>query len=150
MNNGKNNEMTVLIMMLPLFIVIVALTYLIARNIVQVWVDYRVRIALLERIEQSPELLDEFPELTGASPYKSPGESIQFLTQTGAMLAVIGVVCVVLYATVGSGYWAVGAYWGGVACVALGFLLVLLGLLVRFLSKPPGDSALGREGSRRM
>lgn len=141
--------MLVFLMMLPLIIVIVALSYLIARNIGQVWVDYRVRLALLERIEQSPELLDEFPELLDTPQQDTPETSVQSLTQTGAMLAIIGLVCVILYASVGSGYWAVGAYWGGVACVALGFLMVLLGLLVRFLSKPPSDSVLNQAGGRR-
>jgi len=127
---------------LPLIAAIGALVYIVVRNIARVWLHHRLKMALLEKLEHRPELLHSFQELQELldnSPAQTGASKRQDLTVTGVILAVIGVVCVVLYATAGSGSWAVGAYFGGVACVALGFVLALFGLLIRFLSLPPED-----------
>lgn len=131
-----------IVMTLPLLIVIVTLIYTVIRSIGQVWLEHRVRMALLERLEGKPELLRSFNELHDLLEpnldEKRPGKRQDFLL-TGIVLTLMGLLCVILYSTVGHGNWAVGAYWGGVACVVLGFLLALLGLLLRFLSRFPSD-----------
>lgn len=127
-------------MTLPLLIVLGTLTYLVARAIGQLWLDYRVKMVLLEKLEGRPELLRSFQELQELLEDTSSDPDIEQrhdFTLTGMMLAVIGAACVILYGTVGGGRFAVGAYWGGVGCVAVGFMLVLLGLLIRFLSRVP-------------
>ncbi len=130
--------MTPLLIIIPSLIVFITLGYLIGHSIGRVWLNHRVKIALLEKLENKPELLKSFQELQqlldGAAS-DPDAENRQDLSLTGIILAVIGVACVVLYTTIASGRWAVGAYWGGVACVAIGFLLSLLGLLIRFLSR---------------
>ncbi len=129
-----------LVRMLPLVVAVGALIYLVVRNLGRVWLDHRVKLALLEKLEQKPELLNSFQELQtllDGSSSDPEVEQRQDLTLTGVMLAVLGAACVVLYASVGRGVWAVGAYWGGVICVVLGFILALIGLLIRFLTRSP-------------
>jgi len=134
--------MNAVVMTLPLLIVIVTLIYTVIRSIGRVWLEHRVRMALLEKLENRPELIKSFNELHGLLDTNSSEEertNRQDYLLTGVMLAVLGVVCVILYSTIGGGRWAVGAYWGGVACVVLGFLLALLGLLLRFLARLPSE-----------
>jgi hypothetical protein len=138
--------MNAVVMTLPLLIVIVTLVYTVTRNIGRVWLEHRVRMVLLEKLEDQPELINSFHELHGLlDPKSSEDEKAgrQDYLLTGVMLAVLGVVCVILYSTIGGGRWAVGAYWGGVACVVLGFLLALLGLLLRFLARSPSGRRSG-------
>ena len=59
------------------------------------------------------------------------------LTLTGVSLTVIGVIFVLVNGVLGKSEWAVGAYFGGVACIVLGFVLCSVGLLVRFLETSP-------------
>lgn len=129
-------------MTLPLLIVVLTLFYTVIRNIGRVWLQHRVRMALLEKLEDRPELLNSFHELQDIlDPSISDnvnGPRLDYLL-TGVVLALLGLISVILYSTVGSGRWAEGAYWGGVACVVLGFLLALLGLLLRFLARSPAE-----------
>lgn len=137
---------------IPVLIVVVTLLYTVIRHIGRVWLDHRVKMDLLDKLESRPELLRSFSDLQellegGAS---DPEQTFQFdFMLTGMILAAIGIVCVVLYATVGSGRWAVGAYWGGVICVALGFLMTIVGLLLRFLTRPRNGNALSGDASHR-
>ncbi len=121
---------------MPLVFAIGYFIYIIARHIGRAWVDHRVRMVLLERLEARPELMDEVQDVIARENSKVR-EKGQDPVLTGVILALIGVFCVVAYAIAGGGLWAVGAYWGGVACVALGFILALLGLLIRFLTRGP-------------
>jgi hypothetical protein len=135
-----------IIVMLPFIIVIVALSVTVLRKISAVWVEHRVKIALLERVEKNPELLgafDELQELLTTAPEEDESSRRQDLALTGVLLALIGGVTVVIALLAGSGRYAVGAYFGGVACVVLGFILCLTGLLLRYLSRAPVDR--GRE-----
>ncbi len=140
------------LLMLPVIIVLVTLIYSVVRHIGRLWLDHRVKMALLEKLERKPELLHSYEDLQsfveGSSADQESTESVDFAL-TGLLLAVIGVICVVLYATVGQGRWAVGAYWGGVACVALGFLLAILGVVVRFLTRTPIGHPFGKNEPRR-
>lgn len=131
---------------IPVIVAAITLLYIIGREIMRVWVEHRVKLALLKRLEAKPELLDSFDELKELLDDR-PGPIARNrkvdLTTTGVFLALIGLVAVVVYASVGRSQWAVGAYFGGVACVVIGFILVTIGLVARLLRRPPqqpGDS----------
>jgi hypothetical protein len=128
----------------PLTAVLLGLVYTIARNVGRLWLDHRVKLALLEKLESKPELLRSFDDLQNllddTPKYEAESIRIDYML-TGVILALIGVVCVIVAAPLG-GRTPVGVYVGGVACVALGFLLAIVGLLTWFLSKAP----LSRDG----
>ena len=139
--------MMILAKTLPLLIVLVALAYLVIRSIGHVWLEHRVKLLLLEKLGRKPELLrslDELEELMEPSSSENGGRPKLDFSLMGLFLALIGTGCVVLYSTVGAGQWAVGVYWGGLVCVVLAFLLVLLGAMLRFLSRSPLRRRNGR------
>lgn len=125
---------------IPLIAAFAALIYLIVREILRVWLDHKVKVMLLERLEGHPEVLHSFQELQelldGTPSREKRGKNPDLLL-TGVFLALIGIVAVVAYAMVGRSQWAVGAYFGGVACVVIGFILTTFGLLTRYLNRPP-------------
>lgn len=124
----------------PLTAVVVGLIYTIARNVGRLWLDHRVKLALLEKLEKKPHLLRSFDELQDllddAPRHDAEANRINY-TITGVTLAAVGIACVIVAQTAGSGRAAVGVYFGGVASVALGFFLTLVGLLTWFLARPP-------------
>jgi hypothetical protein len=129
-----------LIMIAPLIIALIMLAQSIVRNLARAYLEHRVKLALLEMLERKPELLRSNQELEQLLEDTLPASEAQRpldLVLTGVILAVIGAICAVIYTNIGSGRWAVGAYWGGVACVVLGFLLALVGLVVRWLDHAP-------------
>lgn len=129
-----------LVMIAPLVIALIMLAQSIARNLARAYLDHRVKVALLELLERKPDLLrshHELEELLEDTLPDSQAHRPTDLVLTGVILAIIGALCAVLYTNIGSGRWAVGAYWGGVACVVLGFLLALVGLVVRWLDRAP-------------
>lgn len=124
---------------IPMILVVVALIVSIVRNISRAWLDHRVKLALLNKLESRPELLRSFDDLQALmddSPGEDEGPRQDFIV-TGVLLAVMGLLFVIRYGTYGAGRLAVGAYVGGVACVAIGFILAIVGILVRFLSRTP-------------
>jgi len=125
------------IIIMPLVIVLLLLTYGVIRSIVRLWLDHRVKVALLERIEKHPELVhsdEELQDLIDGNS-SSPEEPKLDYVLTGVILAVIGLAFVLFNGMVGRSMWATGAYFGGVTCVAIGFILVVVGLVLRFLSQ---------------
>ncbi len=127
------------LMSLPLLFVIVTMFYLALRAIGRVWINYRVRLELLERLEDSPDLMDEIPqirELLENEDYEVTERYPIDFVYTGVFLVILGLICVVFDFLLGTGQIAVGAYWGGVICSGLGFIITLLGLFLRFLSNP--------------
>ncbi|MBI1319802.1 MAG: hypothetical protein GC168_12775 [Candidatus Hydrogenedens sp.] len=131
----------------PLALVLLGLGYTILSNVLHLWLDHHVKLKLLEKLESRPELLrsfDELRDLLDDSP-KAEEERAQIdYLITGVVLGLMGVVFAISSQTMGVGRMAVGFYFGGVACVALGFILSLVGLLTRFLSRTP----VTREGVR--
>lgn len=126
---------------IPVVAAAISLVYIIGREMMRVWINHRVKVALLERLEDRPELLysfEELQELLDDRPAKAPRQVKADLTLTGVFLALIGLLFVLIYAAVGRSQWAVGAYFGGVGCVVIGFLLTTVGLVVRLLRGPPG------------
>ncbi|NLV46401.1 MAG: hypothetical protein GXY07_18115 [Candidatus Hydrogenedentes bacterium] len=132
--------MRVYILAIPLIVAVVTLVYIILREMTRVWLEHRVKMLLLERLEDKPELLYSFQdlqELLDGRPARVETGGKSDLTVTGLFLALIGILFVIVNALVGSSQWGVGAYFGGVACVVLGFLLATIGLVVRLLRRPP-------------
>ncbi len=128
------------ILAIPLIAAAITLAYMVLREMTRVWLDHRVKMALLERLEHKPDLLysfQEVQELLDDSPPPMLRKKKTDLTMTGVFLALIGLVCVILYGLVGRSQWAVGAYFGGVACVVIGFILTTIGLVIRILRRPP-------------
>ncbi len=132
--------MRVSVLMLPFLLGLAVFLYVVFRSLFRAWIDHRVRMALLEKVEHKPELLRAFEELEEpAAPVATDSEQPvkTDLTLTGVSLTVIGVIFVLVNGVLGKSEWAVGAYFGGVACIVLGFVLCSVGLLVRFLETSP-------------
>lgn len=132
--------MSIWLIIIPVVLVVLFLIYSISRSLSRAWLEHHVRLALLERLQRKPELIKDFEDIQGILENEEDDSAPrQDFTLTGVILAVIGAVCVILYWSVGRGQWAVGAYFGGVVCVTLGFILAVLGLLIRFLGRAPKD-----------
>ena len=119
---------------------IIALAYTVVANLLRVWLNHRVRLALLEGAEPGPKHAGEAAEVDllvrGAAPVAGRPPLVDHVT-LGVTLAVIGSASALLAWCLGGQPWTAGAFLGGVACVAVGFLLTLLGLLMRYLSRLP-------------
>jgi uncharacterized protein (TIGR04206 family) len=106
----------------------------------RIWLEHSIRLALLEKIEAKPQLLDSFHELlelmtgTSAQPRVTTRQDYRV---TGAALGVIGAVSCVLGRTVSTGQIAVGIYVGGFICLGLAVLLLLVGFLIQWLARDP-------------
>ncbi|MFP4500420.1 MAG: hypothetical protein ACLFTT_05425 [Candidatus Hydrogenedentota bacterium] len=129
-----------ILMILPFAVVIIIIIGALGRSIAEVWVRHRVQMTLLEKLEERPDLLDTFQEIQEeledkpgytTSPWKPD------FVQTGAALALVGIVCALAFSAMGRSQFATAAYFGGVMCVCLGFILAVIGLLVRYLSHNP-------------
>ncbi len=132
--------MRIYILAIPLVVTVVTLVYIILREMTRVWLEHRVKMLLLERLEKRPDLLysiGEVQELLDGRSTNDEGNNKTNLAVTGLFLALIGLLFVILNALIGSTQWGVGAYFGGVACVVVGFLLTTIGLVVRLLRRPP-------------
>lgn len=128
------------ILVIPLVAAAITLAYMILREMARVWLDHRVKMALLEKLEHKPELLysfQELKELLDDSPHLVERRSKTDITLIGVFLVIIGLISAILYSVIGSSQWAVGAYFGGVACVVIGFLLTTIGVVARILRRPP-------------
>lgn len=128
------------ILVIPLVAAAITLAYIVLREMTRVWLDHRVKMALLERLEHKPELLysfQELQELLDDTPVPVKRNHKTDPTITGVFLALIGLISVIVYSLIGRSQWAVGAYFGGVACVVIGFLLTTIGLIARILRQPP-------------
>ena len=129
-----------LIIALPLALVLLLVAYGLLRGLGQIWLNHRIRLALLEKIQDKPELVKSFQELQevlAEIPVARRIEHHQDYTVTGILLAALGVGCTILGRCMGVGTYAVGIYVGGFICIGLGVLLALVGLLIRWLSRNP-------------
>jgi len=132
--------MNPLLVAIPVVVVAAALLYGVFRSLGRIWLDHSIRLALLEKVEQKPELLDslhELEEVLAGFPegYRAP--SRQDYRLTGVLLAGIGLACTLGGQSLRVGTLAVGMYVGGLTCVALGVALFLIGLLIRWLARGP-------------
>src|SRR5690606_33555477 len=89
---------------LPLLIVLVLLVNTITRSIGRLWLDHRVKLALLEKLEKNPGLINSFDELqllldsTDTTEQRNNGQDILV---TGVVLAVCGAACAIYFGNLG-------------------------------------------------
>ncbi len=132
--------MNPLFILLPLLGVIAAVAYGVMRALGRIWIDHRVKLALLEKLQDRPEVLESFNEIQGALAGVSNGNTPsnrQDYTLTGIFLCLIGIGCAILGRAWGIGSIAVGLHIGGWVCIAIGVVIAFLGILIRRLSRPP-------------
>lgn len=132
--------MRIYIFTIPLIAAVITIVYLIVKEMTRVWLNHRTKLLLLKKLESKPELLysfEELQELLDDRPSVVHKEEKTDITMTGLFLTGIGLLFVVLNAVIGRSQWGVGAYFGGVICVVIGFLLATIGLMIRFLRRPP-------------
>jgi hypothetical protein len=129
--------MNELILCIPLLLALLALIMGVARSITGAWLNYRVKLELLKKLERNPELVNSPAEVQNLYERLAPDPRMgpQDYTVTGIVLAVIGGACIGVGLWLRFGQIAAGTYWGGIICVIIGALLALLGLFVRFLRR---------------
>jgi len=125
------------ILLLPTLLVVVAVVYGIFRALSRVWLEHKVKMALLEKLESHPELIPSFQELQSLVNSVSAGHAPQRqdFTMTGIILALIGLGCVIWARSFGMGRLSVGVYFGGLVCVCLGSVLALIGWFIRNMTR---------------
>ncbi|HUW60862.1 MAG TPA: hypothetical protein VMZ06_07620 [Candidatus Bathyarchaeia archaeon] len=131
--------MNPILVILPFALVLAVLLYGILRVFGRIWLEHRVRLALLERIDKKPELVESVQglmDLMGVAEPLSSGTRQDYAV-TGILLALIGAGCCGVGWMLHSGKLAVGIYAGGWVCVFLGFILFMAGLFVRKLLRHP-------------
>jgi len=131
------------VLVIPAVVVVLAVAYGAFRALGRVWVEYKLKIALIEKIEARPELIPSFRELQSLVNSVSaarPGPKQDFVV-TGVILGVIGLASVIWAGKLNMGRISSGIYFGGVVCVCLGFILSLLGVLIRNTSGQSGPSS---------
>ena len=123
---------------IPLVVVLATVTYGIVRALGHIWLDHRIRLALLDKLQEKPELLESYTELQRVlanAPEGRAGRTHQDYALTGALLAAIGVGCALAGESNGAGRLAVGLYAGGWICIVLGVILALIGFFIRRLAR---------------
>ena len=131
--------MNPILVILPFALVLAVLLYGILRVFGRIWLEHRVRLALLERIDKKPELIESVQglmNLMGAAEPFSRGTRQDYAV-TGILLSIIGGGCCGVGWMLHSGKLAVGIYAGGWMCVFLGLVLFMIGLFVRKLLRHP-------------
>lgn len=131
--------MYILLIILPCVLVLVSVAYGVASSLLRIWLEHRVKLAFLEKLERNPGALPPFQDVRAVlSGDGEPAKSVrQDYTLTGLLLAAMGFVCAFYGKTVGMGDIAVGSYLGGILCVGLGIALAVAGLLLQSMAKPP-------------
>lgn len=129
-----------LFILMALVVVVGAFCYGVLRALIHAWLAHRVKLALLEKYEQHPELFnssDEVMALLAKQQRMMQPAARQDYRLTGIALGLIGLACIVTGRIVGVGVTAVGVYLGGFVCLALAVLITLLGFLLRALDRQP-------------
>ncbi|MCP4645415.1 MAG: hypothetical protein GY851_33535 [bacterium] len=137
--------MQLALLIIPLGILIVTMVYGVTQSLLGSWLDYRLKLNYLDKLEKHPELIDRSnSSADGSSPTQAPhlvAKQNYFLT--GAILVALGLFFVFGGRLVRVGEFAVGAYLGGILCVLLGLPLAGVGLLIRYLAKDPTEALRG-------
>ena len=127
-------------LIIALFLLTVAVTVFlaVARGFAHVWLDYRIKRTFLEKAARNPQLLpstDEIPVYLGQlSPQieRNP----QHFGVTGVILALIGALSAAAGYGLYAGQLAVGLYFGGITCIAVGTLMAAFAFLLQWLRRP--------------
>jgi hypothetical protein len=124
--------------LIPLVVVLATVTYGVVRALGRIWLDHRIRLALLDKLQEKPELLESYTELQrilANLPEGRAGRPRQDYALTGVVLAAIGIGCAVAGQCSGAGRLAVGLYVGGWICIVLGVILALIGIFIRRIAR---------------
>jgi hypothetical protein len=130
--------MSSVLIMLVLVLVLATVLTGVLRSVIRTWLDYRLRLALLNKLEhtsltgRSPEEVERV--LQTAIPGIDPTPKQDYAI-TGTILAFIGLGLFLTGNALRVGSLAMGTYYGGAACILLGGLLLSAGLVVRFLKR---------------
>lgn len=130
--------METLFLTIPLLLILVTLAYGVVQVLVRAWLEYRVRLAFLDKLERNPALLGPQADLSkviGGLSAATGDSRRQNYALTGLILAGIGIACAIGGRLLRSGDLAVGIYLGGILCVFLGLIIALLGFVVRVMTK---------------
>jgi hypothetical protein len=132
-----------LFILIPLVIVLITIFYGVLHALFRSWLDYRVKLAFLDKLERNPQLTASVAEIESVlkAGSDSASDRRQNYAVTGLLLAAIGVACVIVGRLLHTGEIAVGTYLGGFVCVLLGIVVGLLGLLIRLISQGPASGA---------
>ncbi len=125
------------VLLLPAFFIAIAVAYGIFHALGRVWLEHRVKLALLKKLESRPELIPSFEDLQELVDHVSAGPVTlrQDFRVTGFFLLILGIGSVVWGRVFSLGRISVGLNLGGLVCVCLGFVLVLLGFLLHDASR---------------
>lgn len=137
-NLGSKMYMGAFLVLIPLFVLAATLVFGLARALLHVWLEYRLKLALLEKYERDPKFFESSQDaldLVSIQKERSARETRQDYTVTGLMIGVIGVGCIALGRALSTGKLAVGIYIGGLGCVGLGVFIALVGFLIRALGQ---------------
>lgn len=128
------------LVVIPLVLVLVTLLYSVLYAMLQAWLDYRVRMALLNKLDQNPRILDgegQLSKVLTAPDSLERTPSRQDFLITGLMIASIGIGCIIFGRFLRVGDLAVGTYLGGFLCLLIGVVVCVLGGVVKVFSRDP-------------
>ncbi len=134
--------METFLILAPLLAGIIALAYVIAANLLRVWLKHRLKLALLEKLQHDPshrESLDELQALLDESASGTEQAVRVDYRVLGVTLAALGMLSLLAAWLFGEPEWMTGLYFGGVICLAVGVILALLGLVVRYVERLVGE-----------
>lgn len=134
--------METFLILAPLLAGIIALGYIIAANLLRVWLKHRLKLALLEKLQHDPshrESLDELQALLDESASGTEQAVRVDYRVLGVTLAALGLLSLLAAWLFGEPEWMTGLYFGGVICLAVGVILALLGLVVRYVERLVGE-----------
>jgi len=126
-----------LMLILTLLIVVTALVG-VARSLVRMWLDYRVRMAVLDKIESTSESFQSIDQVESVlSSLSEDGISRERSNHllTGVLTALLGLICIVVGRALRVGPVAVGLDMGGIVCVGIGVIIALVGTASWALSR---------------
>ncbi len=132
--------MTPVLVLLPLTLVLAAFSFGVGRSLLRIWLDHRMKLAILSRYEAHPELFESSQDLMDAIKGKEGidgGGGRQDYSATGVFLVLIGAGCVAGGRVLAVGNTAVGINVGGIICIVLGVLIYCLGRLMHALARNP-------------
>ena len=134
--------METILILAPVMGGIIALGYTIAANLLRVWLKHRVKLALLEKLQHDPAhtaSLEELQALFNEDGVGSDRVARVDYRVLGFTLVILGMPALLAAWFLGEPEWMTGAYFGGAICVAVGFILALLGMVVRYLERMPEE-----------
>ena len=130
--------METVLILAPLLAGIIALGYIIAANLLRVWLKHRLKLALLEKLQHDPSHRESLDELQALLDERGAGTGVSNRVDyrvLGVTLTALGLVSLLVAWLFGEPEWMTGLYFGGVICLAAGIILALLGLVVWYVER---------------